>query len=963
MKKLLTLLLAAVMTVQLAVPAWAEQAPAEEDPAEVVEVFLEEDNPEMEEEAPEEEAREETPEEEPQEEENQNESEPEEALPEDEEAAPEDTEPSDPMVEDACVSVLVTFHCAPEELTLELHPAEDPALCLEPESDEGGAERVYRMTPGEYLVTASAEGFVARTEIVLITDDAEQEISVSLEAEAPAEEPAEEVPTEEPAEEEPAEKPTEEVPAEEPVEAVNAPSEAPEEIPVPDADCNANSLNDRAAAQTNTYTILYKNLEQFDGAELENVSNPNPASGSYYTETKLKSASAKGYTFGGWYLDPYFSEKVTSIPAGNRQDVTLYAKWIPYTYTIKFNGNGSSGGSMKAVTGTYDKALVLPESAFIRTGYTFGGWKLNKNGTAKNYDDCDEVLNLTSAKGGSVTLYAHWDLNSYSITFDGNGAEGAMEDMVLPYNATKALPANAFTRTGYTFAGWSTKADGSGTVYKDGAYVKNLADGNKVQGITLYAKWKPNTYTVTFYANGGSGSTTKQTFTYDKEATLMTPKFTRKGYGIQSWNTEKNGTGETFELGEKVENLLESGNLNLYAVWGAARYNVAFHANGGYGEMAPMKGVVYNDFSSSLPANTFQKDGYHFVGWATSKTGKAVFEDGEIIGKNLTDKDGAIVTLYAVWAVNTYTVNFFAEEATSGRMLPLTGRKYGASVTLPSNTFKRVGYSFVGWSLEPGGVVKFKNGEKVPCLITTADEDGTEVNLYAAWKITEYPVTYGNVTKEEIEEYELPEEYTIEEGVALPELARAGYEFGGWYTNSKFPSNSKTNGWEAGATGSKKVYAKWTANTYSISFNSGAENTSGLMKDLKGKKCGSSVTLPGNSFKRRGYSFVGWSFEQDGEVFFKNAQKVKLYVEDGAVVTLYAVWKPIDYKIGYSGVTTQERKNFPTTYNVENHVTLPTPQRSGYTFVRWTYGGKTIETTDGLAANITVKAVWRKNPS
>lgn len=151
------------------------------------------------------------------------------------------------------------------------------------------------------------------------------------------------------------------------------------------------------------YTITYK-LNKGKN----NKSNPT----SYTKKTatiKFKNATRKGYSFKGWYKDKKYQKKVTQIKKGSTGNVTLYAKWTANQYTIKFNGNGATSGSMKAVKNCkYDKKYTLKKNSFKRKGYTFAGWNTKKDGSGKNYKNKAEVKNLTSKSGGTVTLYAQW---------------------------------------------------------------------------------------------------------------------------------------------------------------------------------------------------------------------------------------------------------------------------------------------------------------------------------------------------------------------------------------------------------------------------------------------------------------------------------------------------------------------------------------------------------------------------
>ncbi len=211
-----------------------------------------------------------------------------------------------------------------------------------------------------------------------------------------------------------------------------------------------------------------------------------------------------GYSFAGWgtkssggtvFDQDNASLKPTDINSNIKTgdcSTTLYAQWKANSYKIAFNGNGATSGSMSNLSMTYGSAKNLTANAFSKTGYTFNGWNTKADGKGNAYADKASVKNLTSTKDGTVTLYAQWEANSYKIAFNGNGAtSGSMSNLSMAYGSAKNLTANAFSKTGYTFNGWNTKADGSGTAYADKASVKNLTS-TKDGTVTLYAQWTKN---------------------------------------------------------------------------------------------------------------------------------------------------------------------------------------------------------------------------------------------------------------------------------------------------------------------------------------------------------------------------------------------------------------------------------------------------------------------------------------
>ncbi|NMN01644.1 BspA family leucine-rich repeat surface protein [Bifidobacterium panos] len=389
-----------------------------------------------------------------------------------------------------------------------------------------------------------------------------------------------------------------------------------------------------------------------------------------------------GYSFTGWntkadgkgtaYKD---KESVKNLTAKANDTVTLYAQWKANAgtntkYTVKFNANGGTG-SMANQQFTYNVAQNLTANAFKRTGYTFAGWNTRADGKGTAYKDKQSVKNLTATANGTVTLYAQWTANSYTVKFNANSGSGSMADQRFTYDAAQNLRANAFKRTGYSFAGWNTKADGKGTAYKDKQSVKNLtATANGT--VTLYAQWTANSYTVKFNANSGSGSMANQRFTYDAAQNLRANAFKRTGYTFAGWNTKADGKGTAYKDKQSVKNLTATANgtVTLFAQWKAnadtntnTKYTVKFNANGGTGSMANQQ-FTYN-VAQNLTANAFKRSGYTFAGWNTRADGKGTaYKDKQSV-KNLTATANGTVTLYAQWTRS--------QSQSQGRMVRLSG--------------------------------------------------------------------------------------------------------------------------------------------------------------------------------------------------------------------------------------------------------------------------------------------------
>ncbi|MDR0503572.1 MAG: InlB B-repeat-containing protein [Treponema sp.] len=313
---------------------------------------------------------------------------------------------------------------------------------------------------------------------------------------------------------------------------------------------------------TPQYTVTYNANGASDGAA--------PAPQTAYNGTNVIIAGQgtlvyAGKIFGGWntQADGGGTNYETGALYTVTGNVTLYAKWnSAVQYTVTFNANGASGTAPAAQTVDPGTGITLPGTGSMAySGRSFGGWNTSTGGTGTNYAEGDSYT-VT----GNVTLYAKWDASAttaYTVTFNTNGASGtAPAAMSANQNASITLPGQgSLTRTGYTFGGWNTQADGGGTNYESGASYTVTAN------VTLYAKWNSAVqYTVTFNANGASGTApAAQTVKSGTQITIPDAgTLTYSGRTFGGWNTQPGGDGTNYNAGATYT---VNGNITLYAKW------------------------------------------------------------------------------------------------------------------------------------------------------------------------------------------------------------------------------------------------------------------------------------------------------------------------------------------------------------------------------------------------------------
>ncbi len=258
-------------------------------------------------------------------------------------------------------------------------------------------------------------------------------------------------------------------------------------------------------AGTANYSATFKHSGYYaiTYANTKGAANSNPAQyniDSSITFTPL--ANVTGYVFNGW--------NPASIPVGGFGAKTVTAQWTPITYSVKFNKNGGTG-TMADESFTYGTAKALTANAFTRTGYTFKGWATSSGATTAAYTDKQSVSNLTATANGTVTLFAVWQVNTYSVKFNANGGSGTTAQLACTYGQNATLTANGFTRTGQAFVGWMTSANGTTVAYTDKQSVLNLTNQMNAT-VNLYAKWTDKWYVDTTGDDANQGDSASQPF-------------------------------------------------------------------------------------------------------------------------------------------------------------------------------------------------------------------------------------------------------------------------------------------------------------------------------------------------------------------------------------------------------------------------------------------------------------------
>jgi uncharacterized repeat protein (TIGR02543 family) len=392
-----------------------------------------------------------------------------------------------------------------------------------------------------------------------------------------------------------------------------------------------------------------------------------------------------GYEFLGWFeRDATEAYDFGTAVTGN---VELFAQWSADEYAVTFMDGESQYGQAQTVA--YGQTAKAPEANPTRDGFAFKGWYLQDSSKAYDFD---------TPVTGNVTLYAQWDIDSYTVTFTVDGSQYTTQTVKYGQKASAPI---APSKTGYEFLGWY--ADGA-----EGAYdFEQVVKGN----LELHAEWSANTYMVTFDANGGNGAPEPQSVSYGEQAKQPEQQPTRKGYTFAGWYAE--GYTKAYLFSEPV-----TGDLKLRAKWSLNSYTVTFTVDGA---QYATQSVKYGKQATAPAAPT--KDGCTFAGWQNADGSAYDF------GKAVTGD----IQLQASWNAVTCTVTFMSD----GTVLSTQSVAYGGTASAPEAP-TMLGYDFAGWCSDANLLNSYDFGTAV-----TGD-----VTVYAKWtkKSAAVPTSFKDVS-------------------------------------------------------------------------------------------------------------------------------------------------------------------------------------------------------------------------
>lgn len=582
---------------------------------------------------------------------------------------------------------------------------------------------------------------------------------------------------------------------------------------------------------------------------------------------------------------------------------------IPITVTLK------KDGTVYQTLNTYYGADISGLSEPYKEGHTFNYWEDEAGTIYQNGGIWNSTVDLS--------VEAIWTARQFYITFTGEGSENLESKLVTYDQAIGALP--QLTRTGYTFNGW-----------KDENSVYYTADTiwQRTSNLLLTSDFSPNQYIITYNENGGTSSDSTQAVEYGEVVNSLATA-SKTGYTFLGWNTEVDGSGETISAPYVYE---IADNITLYAQYMENTYEVTFDKQGGIGGTNGVD-VIYNEAMPTATAPT--KTGYTFGGYYAQANGAGTqYYDENMTSQHVWNHDSP-ATLYAKWIANTYEVKL---------QVRYPG---GENKTYTSNSSSDIQYinytatentTITIWTTHTSGDPYLLLYNEQLSLITYNDDGNGNSDSKITYTVSsgvKYVIgfrAYGSTTT--TGNVYISKNITATYGSVMPVSTiptQTGYTFGGYYTGQNGSGTkyydadmNSVNNWSIA--GTTTLYAKWTANTYTVILNKQSSELSGT--DSVSVTYGEPMpeaTAP----SKKNYVFQGYFAEPEGggtQYYDSDMNSVTNWdIAEGG--TIYAYWIGESYSITFNK---QGGSGGTTSITVHYGSEMPTataPTRKNYVLV------------------------------
>jgi uncharacterized repeat protein (TIGR02543 family) len=688
-------------------------------------------------------------------------------------------------------------------------------------------------------------------------------------------------------------------------------------------------------------TISYRSGAGASGAVPPSAAVPTDGSFAVAARGSLVRA---GYTFEGWrdQLDVVYVENATYTVGSSA--VSLTAVWSADTHTVTYVNSADSSGTPPTQSDvvTDDTFTVASGSTLTLPGYTFSGW------TDGRVDALSRPLVYQpgdSYRAGveNIQLSPVWTPNPHAVSYRFAGGEtGTLPSSFSSVTAaTFTVPsATAFSRPGYTFAGWRDTT---------GLYAGGSTYTTATEDVVLTAEWTPNPHTVTYGAGLGSGAVpTQADVVTDATFTVAgTGSVGRDGYTFAGW---KDGAGATYQPGETYT--VGTSPVAFTAQWIANTYNVRYFLNRAATGTPPTATTATTEQTFATAGSSgFSLPGYNLLGWF----------DGEFTttaGDNYTQGVGD-TSFYTSWQAQSHSVTYLAGGA-SGSVPTQANVATDASFDLSSASgLTRDGYTFAGWAAD-GSLYP----ENFSYTAGTAS-----MTFTASWSPTAHQIVFlagrgASGTAPASRDLLTDDSFVV----TTPNLTLPGYDFDGWVDCTDSPPGTDVYrvGDSISATGSTPdlvLYcATWNPQVHSITYV--ANGADGATPSQANTETDDSFTVAsGSALTREGYTFGGWF---DGTSTYQEADT---YIVGATNVTLTAVWDPVFVNVSYlvgGGAAGTPPTQGPLAYGSSLAVASADGlSLDGQYFWGWTDGQRVYqpgETLERVTTDLDMAATWGDTP-
>ena len=603
----------------------------------------------------------------------------------------------------------------------------------------------------------------------------------------------------------------------------------------------------------------------------------------------------------------------------------------PATYTVTFDSQGGTP-TPAAITGIASGATVTLPTAPTKTGYTFASWNTVAVGGGTTFDASTHVT-------ANVTVYAQWTIDTFTLAYTAgaNGTITGTSPQTVNYG-TDGAQVTATPSTGYHFVKWS-----------DDVATAARTDIHVTANISVTATFAIDTFTLAYTAgaNGTISGTSPQIVDYGADGTEVTAT-PNTGYHFVKWSDDSTANPRT--------DTNVTGDITVSASFAANSGTITVAAGtGGSITSATSFDQAYGVAGTTITASP--SAGYHFDTWtATTNPSYVTIATATDVSTTVTATSsmpatGGAATIRATFAANSITVTI--ASAGNGTVTPTSPvtQVYGAGGTAITAT-PSAGYHFAGWSGTVNDTyVAIANTALASTTFTatTSAVDGGAATITATFAANTFAVTFdgqGGTPS--------PASIQVTYGSTYGTLAtvtRTGYTFAGWWTLAS-GGTQVTSASAVSITAAQTLYAQWTADNETLTFNS----NSGSPVAAITQAFGTTVSAP-TAPTRSGCTFVAWYNESGFET-------VHTFSTMGLSTIVYAQWAAtvtFDKNGGDNDAS-------PTTSTgillYSGRATLPTtnPTWAGHTFDSWNTQadglGTAFTAATQVIATITVYAKW-----